>query len=200
MALWYSVLLCLFNQDFVMASLNICMQPCPAWTGTGPWPFGCLHAPWGHRMSAAECDKELQSAHVSNFSRLACLCRLLPGRQTYVIDKKGKVALSFNDQVSVALLTDGCILSQASLHGKLAPITCAPAECPALFWKMRALRSVQDVHSLPSRGLLEAQFLGQRGVQAVHWNDSFLHHYCIRCSESLHSQHPCNDSIPIPVS
>jgi len=27
------------------------------------------------------------------------LMGLLPGRQTYVIDKKGRVALSFNDQV-----------------------------------------------------------------------------------------------------
>lgn len=103
MALWYSVLLCAFTQDFVMASLSICTQPCPAWTGTGPRPFGCLHAPWGHRMAAAQCDKQIQSAHVW-FSALVCLCRLLPGRQTYVIDKKGKVALSFNDQVSVALL------------------------------------------------------------------------------------------------
>jgi hypothetical protein len=91
--------------------------------------------------------------------QLACSCRLLPGRQTYVIDKKGKVALSFNDQASVALLLDGCLLSQASSHGNLAPITCSPAQCPALFWKMRALRFVLDVHSLPmQRGAGSASF------------------------------------------
>ena len=54
-------------------------------------------------------------------STLWLVCRLLPGRQTYVLDKAGKVALSFNDQVLFTtrlLLTRlGCQCEQQSkLH------------------------------------------------------------------------------------